>query len=45
MKVRSLNLNLDLLSKDRGMKLGGIVEYYKILDRFCENYKLLKILC
>jgi hypothetical protein len=52
-KIRSLNINLDLLCKDLDMKLGGIVEDYKVLlfSKFqkkkmsCESYELLKIIC
>ncbi len=52
-KVRSLNLDLDLLWKDFGVKLGEIIEYYNTLlfkisrekDLFYESYEFLKILC
>jgi len=52
-EVRSLNLNLDLLWKDLGVKLGEIVEDYNASifknleekDVFCESYEFLKILC
>jgi hypothetical protein len=52
-KVRSLNLDLDLLWKDLGVKLEEIVEDYKTFlfsklqkkDLFYESYELLKILC
>ncbi len=52
-EVRFLNLNLDLLWNDLGVKLGGIIEDYKTLyshifkrkNMFCESYELLKTLC
>jgi hypothetical protein len=54
MKVRSLNLHLDLLWKDHEVKLWGFIEDYKALlfakfqtkiNVFYKSYELLKILC
>jgi hypothetical protein len=50
MKVKVLNLNLDLLSKDFQMKLVGIIEEYEVfsfskflkIGIFCESYGVLK---
>ncbi len=52
-KVIFLNLNLDLLCTDFEVKLGGIIEDYKVFlfSKFhkkkmsCESYELLKIIC
>jgi hypothetical protein len=50
-EVRFLNLNLDLLRKDLGVKPGEIIEDYKTLlfskekYTFCESYELFKTLC
>jgi polynucleotide 5'-kinase involved in rRNA processing len=52
-EVKSLNLDLDILWKDLGMKLEEVIEDYKTLlfskvfkkKMFYENYELLKTLC
>jgi len=53
-EVRSLNLDLDLLWKDLGVKLGEIIKDYKTFllsnfqkkkDMFCESYEPLKTMC
>jgi hypothetical protein len=53
MEIRSLNVDLDLMWKDLGVKLGEIKEdlrhfYFQNFKKnkmFCEGYELLKTLC